>query len=114
MGIWEHRGTVAFGNSSWVKVEAFDRDITWSEGLPQKLWNLLNGRYTNCKQENSPVTIISYDDEKFFVGFDDGGWRLGGNYSKTLAEHFDESTGYMDFFSFGSNNSYIFATSESV
>jgi len=103
-------GVIAFGNDSWVKVE--DEVITWSKGLPKELWNLLNGRYCNDKQKNSPLKSLSFDNDKFFAFFEDGAWRTWGYYHEGLCEELNESEGDMEFFSFGENTSHIFRRSE--
>ena len=65
---------IAFGpNGSWVALTENDK-IFWSEGLSNRLRNLLNGRY-GSKQKNSPVTMLVYDQDSHVDFFKNGSYK---------------------------------------
>ena len=65
---------VAFGsNDSWVITDS--GISTWSSGLPEPSYNLLNGRYNNRKQRNSAISIFAMGDgDDHFALYEDGAW----------------------------------------
>ena len=88
--------------------EVYAKDgIYWSAGLPEKLHNLLNGRYgENQKQKNSPVTMLAYDEHSFVVFYSNGSYRYIGN-NPDFEEALEDSKGDLNILalSFRTNSS---------
>ena len=85
---------IAFGpNGTWVSVFDDDDDnsfgIKWSEGLPQKMVEILNGRYgPNQNQRCSPITSLAYDENQYIFFFANGKYK-GYNIDEELEEEFE-------------------------
>ena len=100
---------VALGDAGTVICWS-DSSISWSAGLPTKLYNLLNGRYNNSGQENSPVSCISCAGESFGVCYQDGGWQsIGVNGLAESLKQLEENE-YVQCLSLGPSGSYIIKT----
>ena len=96
---------VALGDSTYVICWS-DSTISWSGGLPDRLHGLLNGRYTNSGQDNSPVSCLSYTSDGSYVScYKDGGWRSLG-VEDDLSERLDDC-GVVTCVSLGPQGSYI-------
>mmetsp|Transcript_43133 Transcript_43133/g.100549 ORF Transcript_43133/g.100549 Transcript_43133/m.100549 type:complete len:368 (-) Transcript_43133:281-1384(-) len=66
---------VALGHAGTFVICWSDSSLSWSKGLPQKLYKLLNGRYNNSGQSNSPVSCISYSGDIYGLCYQNGSWQ---------------------------------------
>mmetsp|Transcript_14011 Transcript_14011/g.21207 ORF Transcript_14011/g.21207 Transcript_14011/m.21207 type:complete len:302 (+) Transcript_14011:86-991(+) len=83
----------------------YDNGTAWSRGLPTNLYNLLNGRYNNIGQCNSPIANLSYTrDGNYFIEYEDEKLRYDGiNLDIDDLEDF----GGIESASLGPNDSYV-------
>ena len=101
---------VALGDAGTYVICWSDSSISWSAGLPTKLYNLLNGRYKNSGQENSPVSCISCAGESFGVCYQDGRWQsIGVNGLAESLKQLEENE-RVQCLSLGPSGSYIIKT----
>lgn len=108
---------VAFGPNDTFVISSDDH-VYWSRYLPNDLFNVLNGRYNNIGQWNSPVKTLAYNNNQFIMSFKNGNIKFCGM-DYWLCEILDETQGNFDFISLGSDTcdghtSYIFNDGEQV
>mmetsp|Transcript_35342 Transcript_35342/g.82588 ORF Transcript_35342/g.82588 Transcript_35342/m.82588 type:complete len:357 (-) Transcript_35342:117-1187(-) len=80
-------------------------DISWSSELPSSLHNLLNGRYNNSGQSNSPVACIDLGNNgRYGVVFKDGRWKTN---DSALADALELTEEKVRCLTLGDDDSYI-------
>ena len=80
---------VALGGNGRYVLRWADGEVSWSSGLPNKLYGLLNGRYNNSGQDNSSISSIAFTgNDGHAVCYEGGGWQFvrGGLTKKTMTE----------------------------
>ena len=84
---------------TWVSIYDDDNHngvgVNWSDGLPKKLYDLLNGRYgIKQKQRNTPITMLGFNDDSFVIFLQDKKYKMSVpdcSFLNDLQEYFDSN-----------------------